>query len=406
MHALHEKVETLMRENRRETNGYQYTIPSPELYPFQWLWDSCFHAIILAHFDLPVAKAELRAAFSRTLPDGILPHIIYWQQDAAVTNWGREMRGDVINDAWGVEGTSAITQPPIMALAVFRVYERDGDDAFVRECYPILARHYRALLADRTLGDQPLAFIVNPDESGEDNSPRFDMQQGLAPQHTADESLDRRLDRIREHAACGFKARACMSQHFAVADVPFNIALYESLEYMAKLADICGLPNDHMYFTDASVSVRDTVKELLCRDGLCFAYDLNAKRHIETATWALFMPLYGELLTEAEAATLVEDWLMDENRFWTEFPVPSTARTEASYDPHDGFWRGPVWMAPNWFIYHGCKRYGFDDAARTIRDRTEELLVLSGFREQYHPHTGAGIGASNFTWGCLVIDMD
>ncbi len=406
MNELLKQTETLMLANRRTTNGRQYTVPSPELYPFQWLWDSCFHAIILSHFDLPAAKEELRSAFSHSLPNGLFPHIIYHTLDTKITNWGREMRGDVINEAWGASGTSSITQPPIMALSVWRVYEKDGDEAFVREVYPALHTHYRALLDDRMLADQSLAFIINPDESGEDNSPRFDIQQGLSAHHTANESLDRRIDRMRENALCEFKARDCMSKHFAVADLPFNIILYESLDYMAKCAELLDLPDDASFYAIASERVREATKTTLCRDGLCYSYDLNTSSYIETATWALFMPLYGGLLTAPEAERLVNEWLLQSDRFWTEFPIPTTARTEPSFDPTAGFWRGPVWMAPNWFIYKGLRRYGFDDVAGHIKRGTMDLLTQSGFREQYNPHTGAGIGAHNFTWGSLVIDMD
>jgi len=247
---------------------------------------------------------------------------------------------------------------------------------------------------------------VNPDESGEDNSPRFDMQQGLTAMHTANESLDRRLDRVREHAVCNFRARDCMSKHFAVADLPFNIILYESLECMAKLADVLKLKDDHEYFTDSAKNVRETTKTLLCQNGLCRSYDLNAQKSIETATWAIFMPLYGGLVDNEEAQQLVHEWLLNENRFWTEFPVPSTSLQEESFDPSGGFWRGPVWMAPNWFIYKGLKRYGFDDVAEIIKQKTIALIERSGFREQYNPLTGEGIGATNFTWGGLVLDME
>jgi glycogen debranching enzyme len=406
MSALQERIEILMQKNRRTTDGFTYTLPSPELYPFEWLWDSCFHAIILSHFDLSAAKNELRAAFSHTFSDGLLPHIIYWGHDAAVTNWGREMRGDVLNKMWGVIGTSTITQPPIMAYAAWRIFERDADVAFVNEIYPTLATHYRCLLNDRTLSGQSVAFIVNPDESGEDNSPRFDIQQGLSVMHTADQSLDRRLDRVREHAVCNFKARDCMSKHFAVADLPFNIIFFESLEYMAKLAHVLNLPEDEAYFDEAAKNVRHATKSLLCQNGLCLSYDLNSNTAIETATWALFMPLYGGLVDDKEAKRLVNEWLLNEDHFWTEFPVPSTSLQEESFDPIGGFWRGPVWMAPNWFIYKGLKRYGFDDVAETIKKKTIAMIERSGFREQYNPLTGEGIGATNFTWGGLVLDMD
>ncbi|MEX0912901.1 MAG: trehalase family glycosidase [Candidatus Paceibacterota bacterium] len=406
MHTLQDRIETLMWENRRSTDGFTYTLPSPELYPFQWLWDSCFHAIILSHFDVSTAKNELRAAFSRPLSDGILPHIIYWGSDTAATNWGREMRGDIINKAWGVIGTSAITQPPIMAYAVWRIFENDGDEAFLREMYPILEAHYRGILKDRVLDDRALAFIVNPDESGEDNSPRFDIQQGLPAMHSADQSLDRRLDRIREHAVCQFQARDCMSKYFAVADLPFNVILFESLGYMSKIASLLKLEDDASYFATTADNVQNAIKQTLCIEGVCRAYDLNSSQSIETITWAIFMPLYGGLLSEDEAKRLVDDWLLSDQRFWSEFPIPSTSMEESSFDPVGGFWRGPVWMAPNWFVYKGLKRYGFDDVAETIKQKTVDLIELSGFREQYNPLTGEGIGAKNFTWGGLVLDME
>lgn len=406
MHSLHGMIEQLMRENRRERDGYTYTVPSPDLYPFQWLWDSCFHAIILSHFDLAAAKAELRSACSRPLAGGLLPHIIYWESDTAVTNWGREMRGDVINAAWGVTGTSAITQPPLMARALADIYQLDNDVAFVRELYPIFATHYRALLTDRVLGAHQLAFIINPDESGEDNSPRFDAAQELPAVHTANESLDRRLDRMYQHAACNFHVASCTANHFAIADVPFNVILAEGLGHMAQFASLLGNGDDAAYFAASGTAVQQAIRNQLFHDGMWYAYDHNDEEHITVDTWAHFMPLYGGIATAAEAAVLVESWLLSEQHFWTEFPVPSTSLQEAAFDPTTGFWRGPVWMAPNWFIYKGLIRYGFHDVAYELREKTTALINQSGFREQYNPHTGAGIGATNFTWGGLVLDME
>src|SRR5690348_17747575 len=62
LQKIQHTAEDLMRKNRRVTDGHLYTVPAPVDYPYQWLWDSCFHAIILTHFDLPAAKAELLSA--------------------------------------------------------------------------------------------------------------------------------------------------------------------------------------------------------------------------------------------------------------------------------------------------------------------------------------------------------
>ena len=49
---LIEDCETVLR-----TNDFgKYTVPSREIYPHQWLWDSSFTAIGLANIDVDRAK--------------------------------------------------------------------------------------------------------------------------------------------------------------------------------------------------------------------------------------------------------------------------------------------------------------------------------------------------------------
>lgn len=66
---------------------------------------------------------------------------------------------------------------------------------------------------------------------------------------------------------------------------------------------------------------------------------------------------------------------------------------------------GPTWIGVNWFVYKGLVNYGFNDIAERVKDSSLKLIKRSGFREYYHPHTGEGLGAPNFTWGGLVLDM-
>ena len=40
---------------------YDFVCPSMGTYPFQWFWDSCFHAVALAHFDPERARTEVRS---------------------------------------------------------------------------------------------------------------------------------------------------------------------------------------------------------------------------------------------------------------------------------------------------------------------------------------------------------
>ena len=54
-----------------------FTIPSKNLYPFQWKWDSGFIAIGLAHFDIEKAKKEIDSLLNAQWENGFIPHIVF-----------------------------------------------------------------------------------------------------------------------------------------------------------------------------------------------------------------------------------------------------------------------------------------------------------------------------------------
>jgi len=197
--ATTDSVRLLMERNRRVTDTSQFTVPSGGLYPFQWFWDSCFHAIVLSYFDLESAKNELRAVISRPLPSGMLPHMIYWTPAGATRpNWGRESRGQDIDSSWQTPGSSSLTQPPVVTQTALKLYEMSKDSAFLLDIYDTLKGHFEYLHSDRTFNNDALVYIINPDESGEDNSPRFDKLLGLPFTQTADESLSKRIDLMQK----------------------------------------------------------------------------------------------------------------------------------------------------------------------------------------------------------------
>jgi glycogen debranching enzyme len=306
-----------------------------------------------------------------------------------------------------VVGTSSITQPPLLALAARKLYEKEKDTSLITEIYPALKDHFTYLDRERSSkGFGPLVAIINPDESGEDNSPRFDEILNLAPIHIPDVHLDARLTLIKHFADCKFQTAACMYKYFSVIDVPFNILYAEDLEHLAYLAQLLGKPKDTALFRLRAAAVRKAIKEHLFVEKEFQSFDTTNQRHIKVSTWAKFMPLYGGLLSKKEARELIFTELLNPESFGTDFPIPSTSVSEPAFDPTNGFWRGPTWMAPNWFLYHGLKRYDFVSHAETIKEKSVALLELSGFREQYNPLTGEGQGGQNFTWGGLVLDME
>ena len=55
----------------------RYSVPSINLYPYQWNWDSGFVALGFAHFDLKRAFLEFESLFEGQWENGMLPHIVF-----------------------------------------------------------------------------------------------------------------------------------------------------------------------------------------------------------------------------------------------------------------------------------------------------------------------------------------
>lgn len=393
----------ILRKNRRVTGSHTYTVPSPDTYPYQWLWDSCFHIIVLARIEPDAARAEMRSLLAGQLPSGMMPHILYW------------IPGPLHHYEWGIDGVSALTQPPMLAFAAWEIYRRTADFAFLAEIYPALMRMYRYLINERDPHQHHLMGIINPDESGEDTSPRFDSMLKVPPDISIKDHLARRLELIDANRTCNFDASLCMSRHFWVKDVPFNTIMIKNLEILGRIARLVGDAQDARFCTANAELIKEAMRERLFEDGLFYSASAldGVYKLIKVCTWAMFAPLFAGLYTKDEAAALIPR-LKDPDTFWAPWGVRTVSRAEPSYraapdgevDVLDGgFWRGPVWMAPHWFIYRGLLDYGFTAEADELRSMSVRLVENAGFREYYNPETGEGLGARDFTWGALILDM-
>ena len=387
----------LLRDNRRTTVGYQYTVPSQDHYPYQWLWDSCFHAIILAQFEPEAAKAELKALLSKQFENGMVPHIIYWTP------------GILHLFRWGTEGTSSLTQPPMIAYAAWEIHRRAPDRIFLESIYPKLLSYYRFLVEKRDPRDHHLVGIINPDESGEDNSPRFDAPLGAPYDISYAAHLELRTKLVDENRKCNFDAELCMRNFFWVKDVLFNTVLVENLRALGQIASLLKHTDGERFAKLHADLVAKAMRESMFEEGVYWSTSGAGYEKLRVATWTHFAPLFAGLYSTEEAENLVRVHLSNPDTFKAPFGVRTVSKQELSYRasgyPNGFSWRGPIWMVPHWFIHHGLLRYGFFAEAREIREKSVELLYRSGFRECFNPETGEGYGAHQFTWGALILDM-
>lgn len=415
----------VLRNNRRATHNprtgmmARYTCPSPGLYPFQWFWDSCFHAVALAHLEPEVAREELELLLAARAPDGFIPHVVFWNRRTLFRHglywcW-LQSRG------LGVPRHSALIQPPVLALAVERYAEIAGDWELVRRALPDLDAYHNWLARVRDPDRDGLITIIAPWESGMDHKPSYDRALGLAyPAHPRDLAITPRLldmaNRVRGYHPRWLFARpdARGWRRFLVDDVLVNATYVASLRALARMHDAveCKASAGGGQWRTRAVRVEHAIRSRL-RGPDAFFDDRDSRtgRLLPVRTVGGLTALLIEGLTDAEAAPLLAA-LGDPRAFGSTFVVPSVAMDEPSFQAAEMrygasplIWRGPVWININWLLVQALRRRGLHAEAKRIAASTIELVRRSGFREHYNPHTGEGYGARSFGWSTLVVDM-
>jgi glycogen debranching enzyme len=417
--AIRAEALAVLRRNRRRTphpiGGRRrcYTCPSPGHYPFQWFWDSCFHAVALAHLEPAAARDELWLLFAGQRADGFMPHVIFWDRRLLLQPrlyWCWLQSRDA-----GVPRRSALIQPPVIAAAVERYAEVTGDRAFVRRVLPRLDAYYDWLGRARDPDGDGLVTIVAPWESGMDHRPSYDAALGLRyPAAPRDLILvPRRLD-LANRVTGYDPARLFRAGRFLVDDVLVNAVYADGLRTLARLHGAAG---DDPAPWQARAARTEAALVARCRGDDGFFYDRDRRprvggdRLLRVRTVAGLACLLLASLTAAEAAPLLRD-LADPTRFWAAYPLTSVAMDEPAYVPGELrygagplLWRGPTWINLNWLLVRALRRRGEERLADELTAATLALVRRSGFREHYHPQTGAGLGARSFGWSTLVVDM-
>lgn len=386
---------------------YDFVCPSPSAYPFQWLWDSAFHAIALLHVDPELAKQEIRCLLQGLQPDGFMPHMLLWEKAAherALAEYSIRLAHPFF---------TATVQPPVLARSVERIFERTGDVAFVREVLPAVLRIFAWWREVRDPDGDGLVAIIQPDESGLDASPKYDEAMGIAadPPGEVLPALRRAMRRLFRTYEGVEPPRQPLLDAFLFEDVMVNSIYADGLRSLAGLCRAAGRPERDAI--DCEARYRRTLDALVgkCWDEDAAAFwDLSGAREhpARVLTFTILFPLILPDLDRGIARRLVERHLLNEREFWLPYPIPSVAASEPSFDP--GWmtattWRGPTWVNVNWYLYWGLRQHGFEDVAAEIRRRTLALVATSGCREFYDPLTGAGQGARDFGWTTLVLDL-
>ena len=357
--------------------AYAYTQPSPQRYHWQWYWDSCFAAIVWRLFDRERAHRELSTLLAAQREDGFIGHTIFWKGHVSGV---RRFFYNVLDDA---DAMTATIQPPMLAWA-WRIAVGDPRSE------PRIAAHHEWLRRERDLEGDGLLWLLQPDESGLDASPQFDPIWN----HRA-QGLPGFVELVRHNRKLGFEISAVRDAGGPVVCEVLTNVLWGLAELALGRPSVTPALIERCYDEDS---------------GLFLPRAMPAIRGRVPVTWSALAPLALPDLPEPIARRLVEEHLLSE-RFWTSVAPPSVATDERCFSLRERtlglrrYWRGPAWVNSAWLMSLGLLRLGYDEHAHVLARGVERAVLGSGLREFYDPFDGAGMGARNFAWSALALEM-
>lgn len=315
---LKAKCISVMRTQLYSPEGrFSHLWSTPDRLPHKslWFWDSIFHAIGFSNIDPYISQQLILSLVATQREDGMIPHM-------SNTNLSSE-----------------ITQPPVLSWGALKIYSITKDKDFLRTCFEANRRFLSWCNENRKANDKWLYswnttadINCRCDESGMDNSPRFD-KSGI------------------------------------LQTIDFSCFMANEMRIMAHIAKELG--TDGSQFEHSFEKIRDDINNTLWddNDGFYYDYNLTENKLHKVATVSSFLPLFSGVCDDKKAALLVKE-LNNPLTFATKCPIPCLAKNEKEFGTD--MWRGPFWINYNYMITEGLYSYGYTSLAHEIRQKTIE----------------------------------
>ncbi len=410
-----EIAKEVLKNNRRSG----YTLPTNnELYPAQWNWDSAFIALGYSYFNLEYAIVELEKLISGQWDDGMIPHILFHDNDESYfpnhKTW----------DCGNKIPSSGITQPPIIATIIKKIVDQNKlNQSQLKRVETIIKKLKKYLdwfFNYRDTNKIGLVSIIHPWESGLDNSPIWDssldkvkIEKNLKYERR-DLNVSRSSNRPLKKDYDGYitllnqfkkdkynPSKIVNDSMFNVIDIGFNSILIRATKDLVEVAkkfnlDFADLKNK------ISKSEESLIKFYKDEEHSFFSYDFKNHNLIKVDAISNYFVLFANLRNEDinnKIINKLKEYNSQNEYFFTTVNPKDKTFEETRY------WRGPVWINSNWIVYQGLldkdKKF-----SNLIKNKTLELLENKKFHEYYNYKTGECLGANNFSWSAaLYLDL-
>ncbi len=304
---------------------------------------------------------------------------------------------DFTDENWGTKGYTP------------REIATDAMDALPQMCKPFLAQ--MAVRASQTLHDYD--WLRAP--SGETRRTYYQkLADTLRYWELARRSPDG-LFRWFSGVESGVDNNPAVSDEPADVTEGVDLQCYIYREYlaMAELAENLGNDADAKAYGRKARGLAEVVRTKMWSavDATFLNIDSRARQFVRIETWTNFVPLWVGIATKAQANQMIRAHVLNLKEFWSPNGIRTIAAGEPLYNPHSGYWRGPVWVLSNYLVMHGLYNYGYKKEAVQLAQETVDVLLrdlrsTGGMNENYNPETGAPDAAGHFvSWDLLAEHM-
>lgn len=385
---------------------YPFITPGNSSYQDQlWDWDSWLTDIALRQILLEDGSAEdKKQAFKHeqgcilnfldAVNSGYIPVVISPNNKNIMDTGGTNF----------VQWEHNMHKPCLAQHAAFMVKINGGDAEWLRDDFPKLQsfvncyyNHYR----DKATG---LYFWETDECIGVDNDPStFFRPYGSSGSILLNCFMYKELEAMVYLAGC-LNQKEIGDSYQKEAD-----------ELLQAIQKNCWDPKDGFFYS-VDLNLRPVAQP---RDQ-AWQFHMNQPRNWDCliqrlGVWSGSLGMWAGIATPEQAKQMVEKNLLDTNTFDAPYGIRSLSKMEKMYDvratSNPSNWLGPIWVNANYFAFRGLVKYGYDDEARKLAEKTIKLIGMDyektgTLHEFYLPENGEPVMNRGFQdWNLLVLNM-
>jgi hypothetical protein len=377
---------SVLKNNVKQYNGYDYIAPQSTAYPYPYCWDTTFNLIGALYFNTTLAKESINALFSA---QNTTPGSYY---------------GMIPNAPSSAADQDLRSETPMLAYGVWEYYLETNDITSLTNWYPKLELYYDwwNTTGSPTGSIKGLTSPCSGIRSGDLSYAAFWACASVLDNHPVYDYSNGQTTHIGEF------------YYLNISDLQLSTSMALYAELMANMSTILGYSSNTTIYQNDYTSKKNLINQYMWNDtnGVYYPCFWNGTQ-IPIKSQQMFLTLMAEVPNATQANYLVSE-LNSESEFNMTYGVPTISASDPKYytpqpswmhSADQYYWRGPEWAPLVYLTYIGLKTYGYLSEANQIAKKFVNLVQRSSlyFAEYYSATSGNSLGRlSDFSWTAAV----